>query len=197
MIRASTQTQHWVRARARPTTQEQPKSHPVCFVSSQEGSHRWLYLGHMTSDKVFEDLLWCFILQYCHVRCVCVCVHTYIHIYIQYILCCDFRAAHVEEQEKPQKNEKMKQKVRRHHTSKSDEPDLQESAFLKKIIAYQRKLLVQDSNLSSPLVFFFCFTCANSLPMQNFLVQLCAGHTLWTIKVERRAKWWSDVYVMI
>ncbi|KAG7226578.1 hypothetical protein INR49_003735 [Caranx melampygus] len=50
-------------------------------------------------------------------------------------------ATHVEEQEKPQKNEKMKQKVRRHHTSKSDEPDLQESAFLKKIIAYQRKLL--------------------------------------------------------
>ncbi|XP_034425492.1 ryanodine receptor 2 isoform X10 [Hippoglossus hippoglossus] len=50
-------------------------------------------------------------------------------------------AAHVEEQEKQQKNEKMKPKVRRHHTSRSDEPDLQESAFLKKIIAYQRKLL--------------------------------------------------------
>ncbi|TNN62818.1 Ryanodine receptor 2 [Liparis tanakae] len=49
--------------------------------------------------------------------------------------------AHVEKQEKQQKNEKMKPKVRRHHTSKSDEPDLQESAFLKKIIAYQRKLL--------------------------------------------------------
>ncbi|XP_010779551.1 ryanodine receptor 2-like, partial [Notothenia coriiceps] len=48
---------------------------------------------------------------------------------------------HVEKQEKQQKNEKMKPKVRRHHTSKSDEPDLQESAFLKKIIAYQRKLL--------------------------------------------------------
>uniref|UniRef100_A0A3B4Y787 Ryanodine receptor 2 n=1 Tax=Seriola lalandi dorsalis TaxID=1841481 RepID=A0A3B4Y787_SERLL len=50
-------------------------------------------------------------------------------------------AGHVEQLEKQQKNEKMKQKVRRHHTSKSDEPDLQESAFLKKIIAYQRKLL--------------------------------------------------------
>ncbi|XP_035526010.1 ryanodine receptor 2-like [Morone saxatilis] len=48
---------------------------------------------------------------------------------------------HVEKQEKQQKNDKMKPKVRRHHTSKSDEPDLQESAFLKKIIAYQRKLL--------------------------------------------------------
>uniref|UniRef100_A0A8C3GAC5 Ryanodine receptor 2 n=1 Tax=Cyclopterus lumpus TaxID=8103 RepID=A0A8C3GAC5_CYCLU len=48
---------------------------------------------------------------------------------------------HVEKQEKQQKNEKMKPKVRRHHTSKSDEPDLQESAFLKKILAYQRKLL--------------------------------------------------------
>uniref|UniRef100_A0A3Q1CAK1 Ryanodine receptor 2 n=1 Tax=Amphiprion ocellaris TaxID=80972 RepID=A0A3Q1CAK1_AMPOC len=42
-----------------------------------------------------------------------------------------------------QKNEKAKAKpkVRRHHTLKSDEPDLQESPFLKKIIAYQRKLL--------------------------------------------------------
>uniref|UniRef100_A0A3B4UZ35 Ryanodine receptor 2 n=1 Tax=Seriola dumerili TaxID=41447 RepID=A0A3B4UZ35_SERDU len=58
-----------------------------------------------------------------------------------YILYCDFRAGHIEQLEKQQKNEKMKQKVRRHHTSKSDEPDLQESAFLKKIIAYQRKLL--------------------------------------------------------
>ncbi|KAM9837412.1 LOW QUALITY PROTEIN: ryanodine receptor 2 [Aulostomus maculatus] len=36
---------------------------------------------------------------------------------------------------------KMNSKVRSHHTSKSDEPDLHESAFLKKIIAYQRKLL--------------------------------------------------------
>uniref|UniRef100_A0A3P9BDB2 Ryanodine receptor 2 n=1 Tax=Maylandia zebra TaxID=106582 RepID=A0A3P9BDB2_9CICH len=47
----------------------------------------------------------------------------------------------VEKQEKQSKNETMKPKMRRHHTSKSDEPDVQESAFLKKIIAYQRKLL--------------------------------------------------------
>uniref|UniRef100_A0A1A8H1D3 EF-hand domain-containing protein n=2 Tax=Nothobranchius korthausae TaxID=1143690 RepID=A0A1A8H1D3_9TELE len=47
----------------------------------------------------------------------------------------------VEEQDKQPKSEKMKPKVRRHHNSKSDEPDLQESAFLKKIIVYQRKLL--------------------------------------------------------
>uniref|UniRef100_A0A668AN21 Uncharacterized protein n=1 Tax=Myripristis murdjan TaxID=586833 RepID=A0A668AN21_9TELE len=46
-----------------------------------------------------------------------------------------------EKQEKLQKREKPKHKVRQHHTSKSDEPDLQESAFSKKIIAYQRKLL--------------------------------------------------------
>uniref|UniRef100_A0A8C9RP23 Ryanodine receptor 2 n=1 Tax=Scleropages formosus TaxID=113540 RepID=A0A8C9RP23_SCLFO len=39
------------------------------------------------------------------------------------------------------KDSKPKQKVRRHHTSKSEETDLQESAFWKKIIAYQRKLL--------------------------------------------------------
>uniref|UniRef100_A0AAQ4PR39 Ryanodine receptor 2 n=1 Tax=Gasterosteus aculeatus aculeatus TaxID=481459 RepID=A0AAQ4PR39_GASAC len=49
---------------------------------------------------------------------------------------CDFRAGRVEKPEKQQKNEKTKPKVRRHHTSKSDEPDLQESAFLKKIINY-------------------------------------------------------------
>lgn len=48
----------------------------------------------------------------------------------------------METPEKPQKNEKMKAKVRRHHSSRCDEPDLQESAFLKKILAYQRKLLV-------------------------------------------------------
>lgn len=44
-----------------------------------------------------------------------------------------------------EKNEKKKdeQKKRlRLHRFKSDEPDLQESAFWKKIIAYQRKLLV-------------------------------------------------------
>lgn len=72
------------------------------------------------------------------------------------VLFCDFRDGHVEKQEKQQKNEKMKPKVRRHHTSKSDEPDLQESAFLKKIIAYQRKLLVLGDFLSF---------CLNSLYM--------------------------------
>ncbi|KAF7650574.1 hypothetical protein LDENG_00123610 [Lucifuga dentata] len=46
-----------------------------------------------------------------------------------------------EEEEKQQKKEKMKPKVRPRHTLKSDEPDLQESAFWKKILAYQRKLL--------------------------------------------------------
>uniref|UniRef100_A0A8C3ASD1 Ryanodine receptor 2 n=1 Tax=Cyclopterus lumpus TaxID=8103 RepID=A0A8C3ASD1_CYCLU len=46
------------------------------------------------------------------------------------------RRHQVKKQEKQQKNEKMKPKVRRHHTSKSDEPDLQESAFLKKILNY-------------------------------------------------------------
>ncbi|XP_015234788.1 PREDICTED: ryanodine receptor 2 [Cyprinodon variegatus] len=48
---------------------------------------------------------------------------------------------HSVKQDKQSKNEKIKPKVRRHHNSKSDEPDLQESAFLKKILAYQRKLL--------------------------------------------------------
>ncbi|XP_075890924.1 ryanodine receptor 2 isoform X2 [Nelusetta ayraudi] len=51
------------------------------------------------------------------------------------------KAAHMEKQETHQAKEKLKPKVKRHLTSKSDEPDLQESAFLKKIIAYQRKLL--------------------------------------------------------
>lgn len=58
------------------------------------------------------------------------------------VLVCDYRSGHVEKQEKQSKNETMKPKMRRHRTSSSDEPDMQESAFLKKIIAYQRKLLV-------------------------------------------------------
>lgn len=79
------------------------------------------------------------------------------------VLFCDFRGGHVEKQEKQQTNEKMKPKVRRHHTSKSDEPDLQESAFLKKIIAYQRKLLVQGD---------FLPVCFNSLsPTVNMFTQ--------------------------
>uniref|UniRef100_A0A8C7UQ63 Ryanodine receptor 2 n=1 Tax=Oncorhynchus mykiss TaxID=8022 RepID=A0A8C7UQ63_ONCMY len=44
-------------------------------------------------------------------------------------------------EDKKRKEEKPKAKVRQHHTSKSDEHDMQESAFWKKIIAYQRKLL--------------------------------------------------------
>lgn len=100
---------------------------------------------------------------------VCLVVHS--------VLCCDFRAAHVEEQEKkPQKNEKMKQKVRRHHTSKSDEPDLQESAFLKKIIAYQRKLLVQDSSLSYSTV--FCLHTLSAMPeFSSSSLNLCWSHS--------------------
>lgn len=77
-------------------------------------------------------------------------------------LLCDCRGGHVEKQEKQQKNEKIKPKVRRHHTSKSDEPDLHESAFLKKIIAYQRKLLVQDTFLS------FCFSSDGHLSLKTF-----------------------------
>ncbi|XP_039594621.1 ryanodine receptor 2 isoform X2 [Polypterus senegalus] len=45
-----------------------------------------------------------------------------------------------EKREKP-KVEKPSQKVRKRHSQKSDEIEIQESAFLKKIIAYQRKLL--------------------------------------------------------
>ncbi|PWA14117.1 hypothetical protein CCH79_00016695 [Gambusia affinis] len=63
----------------------------------------------------------------------------------------DFREEHVVKQEKQVKNEKMKSKVRKHHNSKSDEPDLQESAVLKKILAYQRKLLNQQSAVVSLL----------------------------------------------
>ncbi|KAM3591914.1 uncharacterized protein V6R79_009433 [Siganus canaliculatus] len=44
-------------------------------------------------------------------------------------------------QKQYQKNIEMKPKVKRQHETKCDEPDLQESDFLKRIIAYQRKLL--------------------------------------------------------
>lgn len=81
---------------------------------------------------------------------------------------CDFRDGHVEKQ---LKNEKMKPKVRRHHTSKSDEPDLQESAFLKKIIAYQRKLLVQGT-------FLFHLAGQLYLSTQYFPIQLKTFHSV-------------------
>lgn len=57
------------------------------------------------------------------------------------------RVAHMEKPETQQAKEKLKPKVKRHLSSKSDETDLQESAFLKKIIAYQRKLLVQRKEI--------------------------------------------------
>lgn len=44
---------------------------------------------------------------------------------------------------KQQKNKRTKLKERRQHIFKCDEPDLQESAIFKKIIAYQQKLLVR------------------------------------------------------
>nr|XP_014340342.1 PREDICTED: ryanodine receptor 2 [Latimeria chalumnae] len=45
------------------------------------------------------------------------------------------------EKQENAKEEKSKQKYRQHHTQKSGEPEVQESAFWKKIIAYQQKLL--------------------------------------------------------
>nr|XP_015218325.1 PREDICTED: ryanodine receptor 2 isoform X6 [Lepisosteus oculatus] len=45
-----------------------------------------------------------------------------------------------EKNDKP-KEDKPKQKIRQRHALKSDEPEIQESAFWKKILAYQRKLL--------------------------------------------------------
>lgn len=55
------------------------------------------------------------------------------------LYCCDFSGGHIMKQ---QKNKKTKLKERRQHIFKCDEPDLQESAIFKKIVAYQRKLLV-------------------------------------------------------
>lgn len=63
----------------------------------------------------------------------------------------------VEEKKAP----KPKQRVRQIHISKSDEPDLQESAFCKKIIVYQRKLLVrpQKATTPTPKKFECCVKC--------------------------------------
>lgn len=53
---------------------------------------------------------------------------------------------------KQQKNKKIKLKERRQHIFKCEEPDLQESAIFKKIVAYQRKLLVRHIfEISFPL----------------------------------------------
>lgn len=56
---------------------------------------------------------------------------------------------------KQQKNKKTKLKERRKHIFKCDEPDLQESAIFKKIVAYQQKLLVRRIFLK--LMSFFWF----------------------------------------
>lgn len=55
------------------------------------------------------------------------------------------------------KHEKMKSKMKRRKISK-DEPDLQESALSKKLIAYQRKVLVRRTFL-----FFFFLSLSASL----------------------------------
>lgn len=54
--------------------------------------------------------------------------------------CCDFSGGHLMKQ---QKNKKAKLKERRQRIFKCDEADVQESAIFKKIVAYQRKLLVR------------------------------------------------------
>lgn len=58
-----------------------------------------------------------------------------------------------EDEEKTEKKKKApkKSKTQQYRSSRSDEPDLQESAFWKKIIAYQRKLLVRESDMISKL----------------------------------------------
>ncbi|KAG7324860.1 hypothetical protein KOW79_011176 [Hemibagrus wyckioides] len=54
----------------------------------------------------------------------------------------ELRRRHTDGEKKEKKKEvPKKKKTQLHRSSKSDEPDLQESAFWKKIIAYQRKLL--------------------------------------------------------
>lgn len=49
------------------------------------------------------------------------------------------------EKEEKAKEDKGKQKLRQLHTHRYGEPEVQESAFWKKIIAYQQKLLVSCS----------------------------------------------------
>jgi ryanodine receptor 2 len=47
------------------------------------------------------------------------------------------------EKEEKAKEDKCKQKLRQLHTHRYGEPEVPESAFWKKIIAYQQKLLVR------------------------------------------------------
>lgn len=84
------------------------------------------------------------------------------------------RPAHLEKQDTQAAKEKLKPKVKRHLTSKSDEPDLQESALLKKIIAYQRKLLVQLKHIMSfsYVIQPLSEKAAEKFPMRNTLVML-------------------------
>jgi len=52
------------------------------------------------------------------------------------------------EKEEKAKEDKGKQKLRQLHTHRYGEPEIPESAFWKKIIAYQQKLLVRCSRVN-------------------------------------------------
>lgn len=69
-------------------------------------------------------------------------------VWVVYIsLICIHRGEDGEKEEKA-KEDKGKQKLRQLHTHRYGEPEVPESAFWKKIIAYQQKLLVRCFRMS-------------------------------------------------
>lgn len=94
---------------------------------------------------------------------------------------CGFRAED-EEKDKVKKEAMAKQKIRQNYISKCDEPDLQESAFWKKIIAYQRKLLVGHFCIYYVFILFIHYLHWMLIPGKLFNYSSLQTPTLVTIE---------------
>ena len=87
---------------------------------------------------------------------------------------CGFRPEN-EDKDKAKKEAMAKQKIRQNYIFKSEEPDLQESVFWKKIIAYQRKLLV-----GHVLHWFYCSLCWKYTTLSTYFTHPRKCCTKWT-----------------
>lgn len=107
----------------------------------------WLLEPHEKCNRLFQDVCLIFVSNFINL--------TYCFGFIGVL-----RGEDGEKEEKP-KEDKGKQKLRQLHTHRYGEPEVQESAFWKKIIAYQQKLLVSCS--------LDCvFSCWQGCVPQNF-----------------------------
>lgn len=84
---------------------------------------------------------------------LCLFLSTCLVLHLLYNLCflC-FRRGEDGEKEEKAKDDKGKQKLRQLHAHRYGEPEVPESAFWKKIIAYQQKLLVRLPRMAVVLI---------------------------------------------